>query len=398
MTATESDTDTDTARTPRDPAALRAIDVDLHHRTSDWTAIAAYAPEGLRHRFGTRKTGGPPMARHGFKKVGVTNDLVSLPPDGGDPAADPAWVKERYLDARGVDIAVLTGTLFSLGVQPNADVPAAVASAVNDWTLATWVRPFDCYKGSILVSQNDPGAAAAEIDRLGNDPGMVQVLMGSASESPLGRRVYHPIYEACVRHGLPLALHIGGEGAGMSPPATAVGHPSTYIEWYASLPQVYMAHIVSMVAEGVFERFPTLKVVLYEGGVLWVPHLMWRFDKNWKAQRSETPWVTRPPSEYITKHFYHATYPLEATREPGDIGATLEMIGGDRTLLFSGNYPDWELGDPFAMLDAVPGSLRRRVTVENALALYGERLLMSSNGERRAASGERNAGANTGEG
>ena len=38
--------------------------------------------------------------------------------------------------------------------------------------------------------------------------------MGSATESPLGRRQYHPIYEACARHNLPLALHLGGEGAG----------------------------------------------------------------------------------------------------------------------------------------------------------------------------------------
>ena len=57
-----------------------------------------------------------------------------------------------------------------------------------------------------------------------------------------------------------------------------------------------MAHIMSMVTEGVFERFPTLKVVLYEGGVFWLPHMMWRFDKNWKAQRAETPWVQELPS------------------------------------------------------------------------------------------------------
>ena len=168
-----------------------------------------------------------------------------------------------------------------------------------------------------------------EIDRLGDEPGMVQVLMGSASETPLGRRQFHPIYEACVRHDLPLALHIGGEGAGMSPPATAVGHPTTYFEWYGSLPQVYMAHIMSMVTEGVFEKFPTLKVVLYEGGIFWLPHIMWRFDKNWKAQRSETPWVKERPSSYILRHFYHTTYPLEASSQD-QLAEVLELLDGQR--------------------------------------------------------------------
>ena len=48
-------------------------------------------------------------------------------------------------------------------------------------------------------------------------------------------------------------IGLGSMGAGMAPPATAVGHPSTYFEWYGSLPQVYMAHIMSLVTEGVFD-------------------------------------------------------------------------------------------------------------------------------------------------
>jgi predicted TIM-barrel fold metal-dependent hydrolase len=356
--------------------APRTIDVDLHHDIASWQDVARYAPEGLRQRIA--RAGGPPLARHGFKIIGPRFGTAPRPAAGhgkpGLPAADPAWVKAEYLDKRGVDLAILTGPVLSLGVQPNADMAAALAIAINNWTLDNWIRPFNCFRGSILVAQQDPAQAVAEIDRLGDEPGMVQVLMGSASEAPLGRRQFHPIYAACVRHGLPLALHIGGEGAGMSPPATAVGHPSTYFEWYASLPQAYMAHIMSLVTEGVFEKFPTLKVVLYEGGLFWLPHIMWRFDKNWKAQRSETPWVRERPSAYILRHFYHTTYPLEAS-DPAALAEVLQMIEGERTLLFSGNYPNWELGDPFEMLAELPATLQRRVLAENALAVYGERLL-----------------------
>src|SRR5262249_57497363 len=100
---------------------------------------------GLRGRL---RGGGPPLARHGFWKVGASFGDAPLPPASdanpkAHPAGDPAWVKERYLDARGVDLAILTGSLLSLGVQPSADLAAAVARGVNDWTLETWVRPFD---------------------------------------------------------------------------------------------------------------------------------------------------------------------------------------------------------------------------------------------------------------
>jgi predicted TIM-barrel fold metal-dependent hydrolase len=356
----------------REAAKMRAIDVDVHPQITAWREIAEYAPAGLRHR--VARQGGPPMARHGFKMVGDPYGDAPRPEGGVHPAVDPRWVKEQYLDARGVDLAILTTNLTSLSVQPNADMAATLAQAINDWTLETWVRPYDCFKGSILVAPQDPAQAVAEIDRLAHDPGMVQVLMGSATESPLGRRQYHPIYEACARHGLPLALHLGGEGAGMSPPSTAVGHPSTYFEWYAAIPQNYMAHITSMVTEGVFEKFPTLKVVLYEGGVFWLPHIMWRFDKNWKAQRAETPWVKEPPSAYILRHFYSSTYPLEMM-DVVQIGQVMEMIEAERTLLFSSNYPNWLFGDPFAMVADLPTPLHRRVMVDNALALYGDRLL-----------------------
>ena len=239
----------------REAVTMRAIDVDVHPEITAWREIAEYVPAGLRHR--VARQGGPPMARHGFKMVGDPYGDAPRPDGGVHPAADPRWVKEQYLDARGVDLAILTTNLTSLSVQPNADMAATLAQAINDWLLETWVRSFDCFKGSILVAPQDPVQAVAEIDRLAHDPGMVQVLMGSATESPLGRRQYHPIYEACTRHNLPLALHLGGEGAGMSPPSTAVGHPSTYFEWYAAIPQNYMAHITSMVTEGVFEKFPT---------------------------------------------------------------------------------------------------------------------------------------------
>src|SRR5205085_2579182 len=146
--------------------------------------FVAYAPAGLRHR--VARKGGPPLARHGFKFVGERFGDAPLPPENGGnahPAADPRWVKEQYLDRRGVDLAILTGSLTSLGVQPNADMAAAVARGVNDWTLETWVRPFDCFKGSILVAPQDPAQAVAEIDRLADDPGVVQVLLGSATEA-----------------------------------------------------------------------------------------------------------------------------------------------------------------------------------------------------------------------
>ena len=65
--------------------------------------------------------------------------------------------------------------------------------------------------------------------------------------------------------------------------------------------QLY-AHLLSLVAEGTFQKFPTLRFVLIEGGVSWLVPIMWRFDKNWKALRMTVPWLDRPPSEIVYEH------------------------------------------------------------------------------------------------
>ena len=61
--------------------------------------------------------------------------------------------------------------------------------------------------------------------------------------------------------------------------------------------------MLSLVSEGVFERFPDLRVVLIECGFAWLPLLLWRFDKDWKGVWREVPWLKHRPSEYVAEHF-----------------------------------------------------------------------------------------------
>ena len=49
--------------------------------------------------------------------------------------------------------------------------------------------------------------------------------MPAGARMPFGNRFYHPIYEACERHNLPVCVHFGGEGAGVSGIADRGGLP-----------------------------------------------------------------------------------------------------------------------------------------------------------------------------
>jgi predicted TIM-barrel fold metal-dependent hydrolase len=258
--------------------------------------------------------------------------------------------------------------LLGAGRQLNLEYGAARCSAINDWQLAEWIEPEPRLRASIVAPYEDGDLAAAEIDRLGDHPSFVQVLIESRTLEPLGRRKYWRMYEAAVRHDLPVGIHFGALGGW---PITGVGHPSFYIEYHAGQLTSFQDQVISLVCEGVFERFPTLKIVLIEGGWGWLPPLMWRLDRAWRKLKDEVPHLRRAPSEYIREHVWFTTQPMEEPARRGEFAQLIADLAMDDRMMFATDYPHWDFDSPEAALPAdVPTDLRRKIMADNARALY----------------------------
>jgi predicted TIM-barrel fold metal-dependent hydrolase len=115
-------------------------------------------------------------------------------------------------------------------------------------------------------------------------------------------------------------------------------------------------------------------VVITEGGLGWVPDVMWRLDKNVRGLRDEVPWVRRLPSEYIVDHVRFTSQPLPEPRRRQHLHVLCEIAHAERTLMFSSDYPHWDYDDHRHALTSLPREIRRRVEVENAVETYGARL------------------------
>jgi predicted TIM-barrel fold metal-dependent hydrolase len=348
----------------------RLIDTDIHNAMSA-DDLSPYLPAYWREVVSRRGFGTPQTVTGVPSPVGVGRSDAK-PPEGGPPGSDPKFVIEHHLDPYGIDYGVLNGSgILGISLNPNLDYGNAVASAYNDAVARKWLDHDPRYRGSILINHSDPEYAAKEIDRVAKDKRFVQVIMASASNRLFGQRVYHPIFEAAVRNGLPIAIHAGTEGAGTSYPPTPAGYTSTYMEWHNIIPINYMAHINSLVCEGVFEKFPTLKFIAVEGGIAWLPHLMWRMDKNYKALRSTTPWLKRLPSEYIREHIRLTTQPIEEPEDPQHILQILDMVDATHTVMFASDYPHWDFDNPKMALPPLRGEMKQRILAGNASELYG---------------------------
>ncbi len=275
-------------------------------------------------------------------------------------------LRSALLDGGDVEVAVLN-CLTICEAYRNPYYTAALASAINDWLRAEWLDRDGRLRASLVVSTADPDDAVREIERLGDDPRFVQVLLPVRADAPYGNKRYHRIYEAASARGLPIGLHAWGR-PGQAP--TPTGYTLSYLEDYLSNPIVAQTHVVSLVSEGVFERFPDLRVGLVECGFAWLPALCWRFDKDWKGVWQEVPWVKEKPSTYVRRHVVATTEPSHlAPRDPGHVAELLEMVGTE-TLLYASDFPHDHGGTSKALYDALDEEGARRVFSANAASFF----------------------------
>lgn len=348
---------------------LAIIDGDVHPAPRTLVDLKPYMPARWWHvlaTYGTRRRHG--MSFEPYPKTAPRACRRDAWPDtGGPPGSDLELIREQYLDHYGIAYGIL-GPLGVTGQsEVNLDLAAALASAVNDWQREAFTKPEPRLRSAIVVPYEDGPAAAQEIERCAPDPSYAQVFMLTRTSEPAGNRRYWPIYQAAARNGLPVALHVFGASGH---PYTGAGWPSYYIEEGAGHSTSCQTVVTSLVMEGVFERFPNLKVVIVEGGFAWLAPLTWRLDKLFERMRGELSHLKRKPSEYIREHVWITTQPMEEPEDRRHVLDMMEWIGWDR-LLFSSDYPHWDFDDPFRAFPAgVPKERSKQILTANARSVY----------------------------
>ena len=279
---------------------------------------------------------------------------------GALAGGDPSRVGTEILDPQGSDFAIaslLTGAAHVM----NPWYAAALARATNDWLAARWLGVEPRLRGTIAVAATNIPAAVEEIGRLATDPRFVQVGLFCGSEVPLGRMPWWPIYEAAEAADLTIAI-LPGSAQRHAP--TPAGWPSFLAEDHAAQAQAFEMQLLSLICEGVFAKFPKLRVVVVGSGAAWLPGFMWRVTKLWKGTRIETPWIDRPPDEIVRERVFATVTPFDGA----DHGAALDRLcdgaGSDAMWLAGSACPHWHFdgADPFA---GISPAMRRLIREAN---------------------------------
>ena len=343
-----------------------AIDCDIHPATPGLRALLPYLDEYWADAIVAR---GIDRQNLDLTSYPSNTPLAGRPdwrPEKGAPGTSFEMLKAQALDGFGTRYAICN-PIHVAQVLANDYMAAALCRAMNDWLAKEWLDRDARLRGSILVPMQAPELAVEEIERLAGDKRFVQVLTLAMGEQPLGKRAYWPIYAAAEKHQLAIGIHAGSM---YRHAPTSVGWPSFYLEDYVAQSQAFQDQLLSLVSEGVFVKYPALKVVLIESGFTWLPSYIWRADKTWRGVRMEVPWVNRAPSEFLHENVRLTIQPTDAPPDPKQLTRICEQIGSDRMLLFSTDYPHWQFDGDEAIPQGLPASMMQNILVDNALETY----------------------------
>ena len=167
-------------------------------------------------------------------------------------------------------------------------------------------------------------------------------------------RCYWPIYEAAEKHGLPIGIHAGST---YRHAPTAIGLAVLSRRGLCRASAAFESQLLSLLAEGVFQKFPALKFVLIESGFTWLPTLAVAHQQD-LARRAAGDSLDRPAAgrHHPRSCALHAAAGRRAAGDAERLARTLDHIGSDRMLLFSTDYPHWH----FDGEDVLPDGLVRR--------------------------------------
>lgn len=356
-------------------AGVGLIDCDVHPWPNPEQLAEFLSPRWRKYQeeYGLRG----PTGRGAVLMRPFSARMDAWPPGGGVPGSDSDFARRQLLDKYDITHAVLNPPpgLFPTwtgGNHPRA-YSADMMRGLNDWIQATWLKADPRWIASISVPYEQPRAAAAEIARCKSESDrFVQVMLPVRMHSPLGNGHYTELIEGALEYDLPLGVHVGGDGLNQ---ITGAGHPSYFYEFHTGYGQAAFSHVASLIFEGVFDRYPQLKIVFMETNWSWLAPYAWRLDACWSVLKDEVPHLERKPSEYLADHFWFTSQPAEEFENPlwwPEVFAQFESIGMGDHMMFATDYPHWDFDSPEeALPTSLPAAKLERLTWGAASELYG---------------------------
>ena len=307
--------------------------------------------------------------RHALDRGGVLEPGVLRPTTTALRLAD--------MDRDGVDATVMYGPIVPLLIK-DPDLRKVCYRAYNDWLAEFCATAPERLVGAGLIPIDDPKSAADEVRYLKQIRLRTAMFLAARVELPLWDEAWEPLWQAAAETGISIGFHLGGGLRTVvyaGPNATNAGNMGVRV---SCSPMQMDESLAAVIFSGALERYATLKIVLAETGIGWLPYMVERMDDSYaKFLDAEEYWraygglqLTMPPSAYYRRQVW-------ATFQTDHVGLRVVDVLGEHRVMWASDYPHADSTWPESQKaieenfkDVAPEA-RRRILCDNARELYG---------------------------
>jgi predicted TIM-barrel fold metal-dependent hydrolase len=303
---------------------FRIIDSDGHLLDGPDLVYRRYLPAEYRNRTG------PFFLQFGWDiRMGGTLGKLDTDPD----------TYRSDMEKEKIELMIAyPSPALSIGLVREFDLAVALARAYNDWAHDFGAAVDGRIKAAAVIAPQVVPEAVREIRRAVTRLGAVAVMMPTyvSPGLDLGQPQFDPIYAEAQKLGVPMAFHATAQVS----QGTVRFHKYLGVHM-VSHPFEQMISIISIISNGVLDRFPKLQVAFLEAGVGWVPYWMDRFDEKYHKRKAEMEPLKMLPSDYIKANRCFFTCEGEESALP----LMIERFGDD-CILYASDYPHWDTDWP----------------------------------------------------
>jgi 5-carboxyvanillate decarboxylase len=259
----------------------------------------------------------------------------------------------KEMDELGVDMHLLS--LTAPGVQMfDADTATELAALANDRLAEVCRRHPTRFAGLASFAPHAPKRAAREMERAIRTLKLNGFILNShTSGEYLDDAKYWPVLEAAEALDACIYIHPRAASDGLKGPLQDYGMDSAMWGYGVEVG----THVVRMMAGGVFDRFPKLKICIGHMGEA-IPFWIWRITfMNSRAQLIErAPRTKLTMAEYLRRNFVVTTSGVE---DPLALDFTIRKLGID-SVMWAIDYPYQPTKPALQFMDCAPVSEAER--------------------------------------
>lgn len=253
------------------------------------------------------------------------------------------------MDAAGIDHQLISLTCPGVQIFEPAEAIALAARANDD--LADACRRYPArFSGLAAIAPQDPLAATRELERGVRELGLRGAIVNSHTQGEyLDDEKFWPIFEAAAALDVPIYLHPNTPSNRLIEPFLERGLDGAI---YGFAVETGL-HLLRLITAGVFDRFPTLKLVvghLGEALPFWMTRLDFMHGASIRAGRARTRRLELAPSEYLRRNVWFTTSGMAWAPA---VMFVRQVVGGDR-VLYAMDYPYQYVPDEVRAMDGLP--------------------------------------------